>query len=137
MSPDLEAALRQEVINFQSLEIGLLQTGRYEEWIKLFTDDLRYWMPVQYVADRREDGEAGSDELAYYDDTLQSLRLRVRRALSNVAWTERPFSRFRYFVQPLTIERRAPDELSVMNNIIVYQTRLQREENWFVGGRDD
>lgn len=129
--------LRQQVIDFQMEEIGLLQAGRLTEWLGLLEPEIRYWMPIQYIADDRKDGESGPNDLAYYDDTYETLELRVKRALSRWAWTELPFSRVRYFLQPLTIKPNDGGTIAVLSNMLVYQTRLDREENWFVGQRED
>ena len=119
---------------FQAHEILLLQSRRYVDWLKLFTADLHYWMPVASV---NETGEAAApDELAHFDDTLETLTMRVRRAMSRFAWTEHPPSRIRYFVMPLWFDQQA-DNVEVDSNLMVYQTRLQREENLFVGSRKD
>src|SRR4051794_23864518 len=92
-----------EIQAFQSYEIMLLQSQRYDEWLKLFTTDLHYWVPVLSV---NETGAvSAANEIAHFDDTLETLTLRVRRAMSRFAWTEHPPSRIRYFVIPLSFEQ--------------------------------
>lgn len=125
-----------EVKCFQSQEIALLQSGDYEAWLQLFTPDIRYRMPVINILEGREGTESAEDELAHFDDTLATLKLRVARAKSRMAWTEIPPSRVRYFVEPLSITHDG-NEVAVTSNLMVYQTRLQREENYFVGCRRD
>jgi biphenyl 2,3-dioxygenase beta subunit len=129
-------AMMAEIQAFQAHEIMLLQSRRYDEWLKLFTADLHYWVPVASV---NETGELASpNELAHFDDTLETLTMRVRRAMSRFAWTENPPSRIRYFVTPLSVEQHpSAASIEVDSNMMVYQTRLQRESNLFVGGRKD
>ena len=47
-SPDLgRLLLKQEVEDFLYREADLLDERRYEEWLDLFTEDARYWMPMR------------------------------------------------------------------------------------------
>ena len=39
--------LKDEVEQFLYHEAELLDERRYEEWLTLFTDDVRYWMPMR------------------------------------------------------------------------------------------
>lgn len=130
------AELYFEVKCFQSEEIALLQSTSYEKWLQLFTSDIRYRVPVITVVDDREATESRENELAHFDDTLATLKLRVARAKSRMAWTEIPPSRIRYFIEPYSISKDG-DEVAVASNFMVYQTRLQREENLFAGYRRD
>ncbi len=125
-----------EVKNFQAYEVSLLQELQYQEWLGLFAQDLRYRAPLVYVKDQREGSLSALTDLMLYDDSFETLELRVARAKSKKAWTEIPPSRLRYFVDPVQIEEE-PDGLRVASNLIIYQTRLQREENLFVGHRID
>src|SRR5688500_10827302 len=120
----MDRELRAEVQELQAREIRLLQAGRYEEWLGLFTDDLHYWMPIVPVRDTRKETEPDRHALAYFDDTLETLRLRVKRTSSRLAWTEIPPSRVRYFLQisDLTQGPSAGHAL-VVSNLLVYQTR--------------
>jgi 3-phenylpropionate/cinnamic acid dioxygenase small subunit len=125
-----------EVRGFQAREITALQAADYDAWLALMAPDIAYRVPVVSVSNDPRLAEAGPDELAHYEDNLQTLKVRVARMRSRMAWTEIPPSRVRYFVEPLSIERDGDDVL-VSSNFMVYQTRLQREENWYVGRRDD
>jgi 3-phenylpropionate/cinnamic acid dioxygenase small subunit len=136
MNPLHSQELYFEVKSFQAQEIALLQSAAYADWLQLFTADIRYRVPVITTVETREGTESQEDELAYFDDTFTTLALRVARAKSRMAWTEIPPSRMRYFLEPYSITRDG-DELAVASNFMVYQTRLQREENYFVGYRRD
>ena len=136
MSTLADPHLYFQVKCFQAREISLLQGAEYEQWLEMMATDVSYRMPVISVSEDREKTESGAGELAHYDDTIDTLRLRVARMRSRVAWTEIPPSRVRYFVEPYAIED-GPDGVRVSSNLMVYQTRLQREENYYVGCRHD
>jgi 3-phenylpropionate/cinnamic acid dioxygenase small subunit len=131
-----DAELYFQVRNFQACEVAALQSADYDSWLALMAADVRYRVPVVSVSEDSRQTESGSRELAHYDDNLETLKIRVARMRSRMAWTEIPPSRVRYFVDPLTI-RRDGQEILVVSNFMVYQTRLQREENWYVGRRED
>src|SRR5690606_38679828 len=65
-------ALYMEIQALQAKEVGLLQAGRYDEWLELFTPDVRYWMPVVYVEDRR-DAESPRHDLGHFDHDMRTL----------------------------------------------------------------
>ena len=41
------ALLRQEVEDFLYYEADLLDERRYDEWLALLAEDVRYWMPMR------------------------------------------------------------------------------------------
>lgn len=131
-----DAQLYFEVRSFQAREAAALQSADYDSWLAMMAPDVTYRVPVVRVNDDPAKTEAGPRELAHYDDNLETLKIRVARMRSRVAWTEIPPSRVRYFVEPLAIRAEGGD-IFVSSNFMVYQTRLQREENWYVGRRDD
>ena len=128
---------RLEVEDLYSREILLLQAGRYEDWLEVFTEDMRYRAPVVRVADHRSEVVAGERELAYYDETMDTMRLRARKLASTLAWTEYPPSRLRYFVQVLELVDAGDDLLDVTSNVLCYQTRHDDVEHFFFALRRD
>ncbi len=131
-----DAQLYFEVRSFQAREAVALQTANYDTWLAMMMPDVTYRVPVVSVGEDVAASESGTRELAHYDDTLETLRIRVARMRSRMAWTEIPPSRVRYFVDPIMI-RAEGEDVFVTSNFTVYQARLQREENWYVGRRDD
>jgi 3-phenylpropionate/cinnamic acid dioxygenase small subunit len=57
--------LAQEVADFLYREAELLDERRYEAWLALLADDIRYWMPmrrnVKFGEAEREFTRAGTD----------------------------------------------------------------------------
>ena len=136
----MDTAIMQQRLEVEDLyrrEILLLQDGRYEEWLDFFTEDTRYRAPVVRVADHRDEVVAGDGELAYYDETIDTMRLRARKLASTLAWTEYPPSRLRYFVQVLALEEAGDALLDVTSNVLLYQTRHDDTEHFFFALRRD
>jgi biphenyl 2,3-dioxygenase beta subunit len=84
-----------------------------------------------------------SDELAkpgdgyYFDDDKQSLRIRVERVYAKNAWAEMPPSRTRHFISNVRIKNDTGSELEVHSNFLVYRTRLETDQDIFVGAKRD
>jgi 3-phenylpropionate/cinnamic acid dioxygenase small subunit len=144
--------LLREVEQFLYREARLLDERRFQEWLDLFTDDVRYWMAgrssryprsskaITVVGpDRRPESElAGEDELAILDETKATLRGRIARLDTGMAWAEDPPSRTRHIVTNIEVE--AGDkaaELTVYSNFLVYRTRAEAEQDLYVGARRD
>jgi 3-phenylpropionate/cinnamic acid dioxygenase small subunit len=144
--------LVREVEQFLYREARLLDYRRFHEWLTLFTDDVRYRMtgrsnrypksskaiaildPERYV----EDDLAREDELALLDETKESLSARVARLDSGMAWAEDPPSRTRHFVANVEVEAGDNDsEVTVYSNFLVYRSRAETEQDFYVGSRRD
>ena len=144
--------LIREVEQFLYREARLLDDRRFHEWITLFTDDVRYWMSGRsnrypksskaiaiLDADRYvEDDQTMEDELAILDETKETLAGRVARLDTGMAWAEDPPSRTRHLIANIEIEPGDADaELKVYSNFIVYRSRAETEQDFFVGARQD
>jgi 3-phenylpropionate/cinnamic acid dioxygenase small subunit len=127
----------QEIEQFLYREARLLDERRFDDWLGLFTDDMRYWMPVVSTVEKGRREVAVESELAYFDDNKGTLTLRVKRLATGAAHAEEPQSRTRHFVSNVEVEEGAGGELTVYSNFIVYRTRLDYDLDWFVGCRRD
>jgi 3-phenylpropionate/cinnamic acid dioxygenase small subunit len=143
-------ALR-EVEQFLYREARLLDERRFREWLELFTDDVRYWMgarsnryprtskaisilsPNRYI----EDDKTRDDELSIFDETKETLSGRVARLETGMAWAEDPPSRTRHLITNIEVAGEAGAELTVHSNFIVYRSRAETEQDFYVGARQD
>ena len=142
----------REIERFLYREARLLDERRFHDWLTLFTDDVRYWMaarPNRYPAsskaiailDRQrylEEDPMGSEELALFDETKSTLAGRVARLDTGMAWAEDPPSRTRHFIANIEVDPgEADSEVRVRSNYIVYRSRGETEQDFYVGARDD
>jgi biphenyl 2,3-dioxygenase beta subunit len=132
----MNSDLIREVEQFLYREARMLDERKFNEWLELFTDDMRYWMPVMSTVERGGREVATGRELAHFDDNKTTLTIRVKRLYSGSAHAEEPQSRTRHFVSNVEVSGTG-DELTVNSNFIVYRTRLETDEDWFVGHRVD
>ena len=142
----------REVEQFLFREARLLDERRFHEWLELLTDDVRYWMGARsnrypktskaiaildldrYV----EDDRTKEDELAILDEDKHSLGARVARLDTGMAWAEDPPSRTRHLITNIEVE--AGDtalEVKVYANFMVYRSRAETEQDFYVGARRD
>src|SRR5918999_5329192 len=128
----MDNELRREVEDFLYLEAELLDQRKLREWLELFTDDARYWMPIRHNTLERP--QEISDELSkpgegyYFDDNKESLRLRVERVYSKSAWSELPPSRTRHLITNVRVKTSNAAEVEVDSNFLVYRTRMESDK---------
>jgi biphenyl 2,3-dioxygenase beta subunit len=133
--------LRHEIEDFLYLEAELLDERRLREWLDLFTDDAHYWMPVRHnPLDRLKSPDeelSKPGESYYFNDSKESLRLRIERLYLKTAWAEMPPSRARHLISNIRIKGDDGVEIEVQSNFMVYRTRMEKDEDLFVGMRKD
>lgn len=108
------AQQRQAVEEFLYHEARLLDTRRWREWQKLFTDDALYWIPGSL-----EDYDPRHHVSIVYDDPVL-LNDRIGRLESGRAHAQEPASRTLHQLSNITFEQRA-DVLTVQSNLVLYE----------------
>jgi 3-phenylpropionate/cinnamic acid dioxygenase small subunit len=148
----MRAEVVREVEQFLYREARLLDERRFHEWLELLTDDVRYWMagrsnrypkiskaiaildPDRYT----EEELAKEDELAILDETKETLGRRIARLETGMAWAEDPPSRTRHIITNIEVEPGdAAAERKVSSNFMVYRSRSETEQDFYVGARQD
>jgi 3-phenylpropionate/cinnamic acid dioxygenase small subunit len=142
----------REIEQFLYREARLLDERRFAEWLELLAEDIHYWMPVRanrYAANSKsiehapgypgnDDDIAGPGELAFFDETKESLVQRVERLKTGMAWAEDPPSRTRHVISNIELADTATKDLrEVFSNFIVYKNRGETEQEFYVGRRED
>ena len=133
-------ALWLELMPFYIREAWLLDERRFKEWLDLFTDDVLYFMPRRKNVPRREAHRELTPlgDLAILEEDKRYLEMRVARLDTGMAWAEDPPSRTRHMIANIEVEAGADDsEIKVYSNFIVYRSRGETEQDFFVGGRQD
>ncbi|MEX0803986.1 MAG: 3-phenylpropionate/cinnamic acid dioxygenase subunit beta [Candidatus Binatia bacterium] len=137
----MDHELRHAIEDFFYLEAELLDERRLREWLDLLTDDVHYWMPLRHNPLQRP--EHLHDELSkpgrayYFNDTKKSLQIRVERVYAKTAWAEMPPSRTRHLISNIRVKQADGAEIDVHSNFLVYRTRMESDQDIFVGTRHD
>jgi 3-phenylpropionate/cinnamic acid dioxygenase small subunit len=128
-----------EVEEFLYREASLLDERRLDDWLALCTDDIHYWMPIRRTMAAKEiDNEfTKPGGMAYFDDDKRTLALRIQRLAVGRAWAEDPPSRTRHTVTNVRIVSVNTNEILVALNFHLYRTRLDSEEDSWIGRRED
>ncbi|MEM7221058.1 MAG: aromatic-ring-hydroxylating dioxygenase subunit beta [Pseudomonadota bacterium] len=139
MTLDERVRLQFEVEQFLYREAELLDDREFERWLELLTDDVHYWMPVRRTTTAREADGAFTQpgEMAFFDDDRAMLETRVAKLRARNSWAEDPPSRTRHFVTNVQIKDVAEDEITVACAFRLSRTRLDSEEDSWVGRRED
>jgi 3-phenylpropionate/cinnamic acid dioxygenase small subunit len=94
-----------DLVDFVYREARLLDELRYEEWLKLFTEDAHYWMPAEW---QQTDPKLQASLM--YEDMLL-LRIRVERLAGARTFSQKPKSRAQHLLQAPQI-----DEINLAEN---------------------
>ena len=143
-----DADLVRSVEQFLYREARLLDERRFHDWLALFTDDVHYRMMARsnryprsskaiagMDADRLADD---MDELGLFDEDIRTLTARVARLDTGMAWAEDPPSQTRHLITNVELAPDASDTaLTVHSNFIVYRSRGETEQDFYVGARTD
>jgi 3-phenylpropionate/cinnamic acid dioxygenase small subunit len=137
--------LRQEIADFLYREAELLDERRYEEWLALLADDIRYWMPmrrnVKFGDEAREFTRADHD-INWFDEGKETLERRVRQIMTGIHWAEEPVSRISHLVTNIQLPEIRPSpaaagEVLVRCRFLIYRNRVETETDLLVGKRED
>ena len=140
MSQNLEAMLQQyEVEQFYYAEAAMLDERRLSDWLALFTPDVHYWMPIRrtVMASDLENEFTKPGAMALFDDDRAMLELRVKKLDTGYSWSEDPPSRTRHIITNVRVLQQKGDELTVESNFHLYRTRLDSDEDSWIGRRRD
>jgi 3-phenylpropionate/cinnamic acid dioxygenase small subunit len=133
--------LRHTLEDFFYFEAELLDDRRLREWLDLLTDDVHYSMPIrrnllERPADVKEE-LSKPGEAYYFNDTKKTLTVRVERLYAKNAWAEMPPSRTRHLISNIRVKRESGSEIEVHTNFLCYRTRMEKDQDIFVGTRHD
>ena len=118
----VDAALERELADVVVAEAALLDAGRYDEWLALFADDGRYWVPLFGAA---QADPVAQQSLACEDKLL--LALRVARLQNPRAHSQHPPSRCQHVLQASTITLDEPERCELRTPFVYIESRGERQ----------
>ena len=137
--------LTREIEEFLYAEAELLDERRFEAWLDLLTDDIRYWMPmrrnIKYGEEEREFTRERQD-VAWFDEGKDTLVRRVKQIQTGIHWAEEPVSRISHLVTNVQLVEATPSiaeprEVSTRCRFLIYRNRVETETDILVGKRED
>jgi 3-phenylpropionate/cinnamic acid dioxygenase small subunit len=133
-------SLMREIEDFLYVEADLLDEREFERWLDLFTEDVRYWMPMRKNLEFRDRDKDITDEndVAWIDDDKATLTKRVKQILTGIHWAEEPLSRVSHLVSNIRLAQQIDDATYlVKSHFIVHRNRLETETDFIAGRRED
>jgi len=138
--------LTQEIAEFLYAEAELLDERRYDDWLTLLADDIRYWMPmrrnVKFGDDAGREFTREGEDIAWFDEGKETLARRVKQIQTGIHWAEEPQSRIAHMVSNVqlldaTPDTSAPREVVAKCRFLIYRNRVETETDLLVGKRED
>ncbi|MBM2812818.1 MAG: 3-phenylpropionate dioxygenase [Chloroflexi bacterium] len=148
MNDDVRVAVEQTLYR----EARLIDERRFHEWLQMFTEDVRYRMPlrtVHYAAGSKAvnagldnpppqlPDATAEDEIAVFDENFEFLSKRVARLETGSAWAEDPPSRTVHLVTAVEVEPRSDGEVTAYSAVLVHRVRLEADEDTVIARRED
>jgi benzoate/toluate 1,2-dioxygenase beta subunit len=115
---------RSEIEQFLYHEAWLLDHGRLDEWLGLFTDDATYWIPLQ----ANQTDPLTTSSIVYDDRRL--LEVRIRQFQHPRAHARVPAPRTVHHVSNVQVIQVEGDTLSVASTLILLEYRRERQRVW-------
>jgi 3-phenylpropionate/cinnamic acid dioxygenase small subunit len=114
----------QDLVDFIYREARLIDQQRFEEWLDLYADDARYWMPLEWG--QSDPKLVGS--LLYEDKLL--LGIRAERLKGRRTFSQKPKSRCHHVMQQPQIEERdeANNRYVIWTAMHYVETRLDEQQ---------
>src|SRR5712691_3384626 len=124
----VEALNVSECEQFLVHEARLLDEGRFDEWLSLFTADAWYWVPSE------PNQASPRDTISLIYDDRRLLETRVRRLASPRIYSQEPRSRTSRMVGNVTIEETTADGKTCTVRSKFQILEYRREEQRTFGG---
>jgi len=115
---------RSEVEQFLYHEAWLLDRGRLDEWLGLFTDDATYWIPLE-----ANQADPFTTSSIVYDDR-RLLEIRVRQFQHPRAHARRPAPRTVHHVGNVQVTESEGPEIRVDSTLVLIEYRHDRQRVW-------
>ena len=113
---------RSQAEDFLYHEARLLDEGRLEDWLSLFTHDAYYWIPSNKGADPRV-------ETPIVYDSREGLEDRISRLRSPAAHSQSPPSRTTHLISNVEVKGGENGISVVYSGFVVYEVRLGLERS--------
>lgn len=115
--PEPDPAALHEATTFLTREARLIDEGRFNHWLELFSDDCLYWVPVT------SGGGEPRTEVSHAFDDRRRLTDRVYWLRTGLAYSQIPASRTRRTIGNVDVLELTPESRLIRSNFVVYEFR--------------
>ena len=124
MDAAVDSELRSEIERFLYREVWLLDHGRLDEWLGLFTDDATYWIPLQ----ANQADPLTTSSIVYDDRRL--LEVRVRQFQHPRAHARTPAPRTVHQIGNVQVLEASAHDVRVSSTLVLVEYRRERQRVW-------
>jgi PAH dioxygenase small subunit len=115
--------VHNEATDFLYEEAHLLETGQFEDWLLMLDEEIEYVAPVRRTRLRHE-GSEFDPAMQHFEETIDTLKQRVRRIRTRYAFAEDPPSRTRRLVTNIRVHETAvSNEYEVASSLLVLRNQ--------------
>jgi 3-phenylpropionate/cinnamic acid dioxygenase small subunit len=107
---------------FIAHEAQLIDAKRYDEWLALFADDGRYWVPLEGAAQQE-----GAQHNALADEDRLLLSLRIERLKNPRAHSQHPPSRCQHVLQAPVPIKMSDGDAELRTPFLYIESRGERQ----------
>jgi 3-phenylpropionate/cinnamic acid dioxygenase small subunit len=133
-------SLTPEIAEFFYNEAELLDERRYDEWLALLAEDIRYWMPMRRnvkFGDTVREFTRETEDISWFDEGKDTLTRRVRQIQTGIHWAEEPQSRISHMISNVQVLAADEREVHAKCRFLIYRNRVETETDILVGKRED
>ena len=105
-----------EIQTLIHLECRLLDEGKLDDWLNLYTEDATYWLPIDETVDPLKDSSV------VYDDRTR-LAMRVEQIMRQRRVSQTPGSQSMRMVSNLDVSGNGPDQVEARFSLLVIEIR--------------
>lgn len=129
--------VHNEATDFLYEEAHLLETGEFEDWLLMLDDEVEYIAPVRRTRLRHE-GSEFDPAMMHFEETIDTLKQRVRRLRTRYAFAEDPPSRTRRLVTNIRVhETDVSNEYAVSSSLLVLRNHRDDPTFHLIAARRD
>jgi 3-phenylpropionate/cinnamic acid dioxygenase small subunit len=112
--------LHYECEQWLTHEALLLDENRYEEWFALLAPEVAYAVPIRTVIEGSS-RPSFSERAFHFKEDRASIRARIDRLNTGLAWAERPPTRTHRFVSNVIVEHSSDSAgIAVQSSLLLY-----------------
>lgn len=108
--------MTQAIQSLIQTECRLLDEGKLDDWLNLYTDDATYWLPIDETADPLKESSV------IYDDRTR-LAMRVEQLMRQRRVSQSPGSQSMRMVSNLEVQETAPGQATARFSLLVIEVR--------------
>ena len=139
---NLQAATNDVYLDIQKRlyqEARLLSAEQYDDWVQMLSDKLYYRMDMPQKRFREDKaGDRAPAKTPIFNDSLESLKIRIGRFKTGFVWSENPMNSSRHIVSNVEVfNTDKTGQFKVYSVVELHRSRLDSERKRFTVGRKD